>query len=366
MLSDYYKSINFHLENEKYQSSPFLKKKRYNIHIYSLCLILKLWDKKHYRSCSFKNDLIKNLQNVIIPNTFIPLSFFCYHKWLYMYFLYVFYPIACFFSFIIHRDDSFEEYLFCPNVWLSYWRINCILSFLNYLKTNNPQYMMEDKFLFLKEAEKIGLSITPYFKKDFILKHKNEEGGLGIQYIKNAENNGSIIIQEKLNNSFILNNFLPKNAALSTFRVVTSCSLSGDISIVTILWRAARENTITDHNNIIFNVEEDGSFGLGVSNQNWYSRKIFYQNTFQKHPDSNKQITGENIGKKYIDEIKELCLKGHKKLLNKIPLVGWDVAITVNGIMILECNLSCNFFCGEFDKNKYFNFVEEYFKHLSC
>ena len=214
-----------------------------------------------------------------------------------MYFLYVFYPIVCFFSFIIHRDTSFEEYLFCPNVWLTYWRINCIVSFLNYLKTNNPQYMMEDKFFFLKEAEKIGLFVTPSIKKDLILKHRNEEGGLGIQYIKNAENNGLIIIQEKINNSFILNNFLPKNAALSTFRVVTSSSLSGDISIVTILWKAARENTITDHNNIIFNVEEDGSFGLGVSNQNWYSRKMFYQKTFQKHPDSNKQITGENIGK---------------------------------------------------------------------
>ena len=63
-------------------------------------------------------------------------------------------------------------------------------------------------------------------------------------------------------------------------------------------------------------------------------------------------------------EIKELCLKGHQKLLNKIPLVGWDVAITENGIMILECNLSCNFFCGEFNKKKYFDFVEEYFKNL--
>lgn len=364
-LINYYKSINFYLNNKKYENCPYLNKKEYKIHIYSMCLIFHLWNTKHYRSKNLKEDLIKNLRNVIIPGTFIPLSFFCYHIYLYYFFIYLLYPLIAFISFLIHRDNSFQEYLYCPDTWFTYWRINCILSHLHYSKTNHIQYLMEDKYLFLKKAKENNLYVTPFIEKDLIIKHRNEEGGLGIKYIKNAVNGGKMIIQEKIENSFILNDLLPKNAALSTFRLVTSSSISRKITLLTILWRAARKNTITDHKNILFNIKDNNFFDVGICNQNWYSRKHFFQKKFKKHPDSKKQITNINIGNKNISEIKKICLKAHKEILSDIPLVGWDVAITKTGIMILECNLSCNFFCGDFDKKIYFDFVEDYFKFYS-
>ena len=361
-IINYYKSINFYLNNENYKECPYLKKEHHKVNLYSISLISKLWNTKHYRNNTLKNDLIKNLRNVIIPGTFIPISFFCYHKLFYYFFIYLFYPLICITSFLIYRDNTFEEYLYCPDTWFTYWRINCILSLLHYSKTKNQQYLMEDKYLFLKKAKENGISVTPFIEKDVIIKDRNEEGGMGIQYIKNAVNGGKMVIQEKINNSNILSKLLPENAALSTFRVVTTRSLSGNISVLTIVWRAARNNTTTDHNNIAFNVNNDGSFGLGISNQNWYMRNKFFKKTFEKHPDSGKQITNINIGSKFISEIERLCLNAHNSLLNKIPLVGWDVAITEKGIMILECNLSCNFFCGEFNKHYYFNFIKEYFE----
>jgi hypothetical protein len=42
-------------------------------------------------------------------------------------------------------------------------------------------------------------------------------------------------------------------------------------------------------------------------------------------------------------------------------MAGWDVALTNKGVLLLETNLSCNFFRGTFDEDLYFNMVHEYF-----
>ena len=62
----------------------------------------------------------------------------------------------------------------------------------------------------------------------------------------------------------------------------------------------------------------------------------------------------------------DLCVNGHLKLFPDVPLAGWDVAMTNNGIMVLEANLSCNFFRGTFDRDKYFGFVNDCFENLSA
>ena len=42
-------------------------------------------------------------------------------------------------------------------------------------------------------------------------------------------------------------------------------------------------------------------------------------------------------------------------LLPDVPLAGWDIAYTEKyGLVVVEVNISCNFFCGKFNKNKYF------------
>ena len=44
------------------------------LQIYSLCLHLRLWSSPHYRSGTFANDMRKNLRNVALPGTGVPLS----------------------------------------------------------------------------------------------------------------------------------------------------------------------------------------------------------------------------------------------------------------------------------------------------
>ena len=56
--------------------------------------------------------------------------------------------------------------------------------------------------------------------------------------------------------------------------------------------------------------------------------------------------------------------RSHFSLMPDVPIVGWDVAFTPQGIFLLEVNLSCNFFRGSFDIPSYVCFVDDFFRDL--
>merc|ERR1719262_1774411 len=68
------------------------------VHLYSLSLIFKIWGQPHYRNGTFQEDMVKNLRNVAIPRTGIPLSLFCYSKLTTLAFVFLAYPIIALIS----------------------------------------------------------------------------------------------------------------------------------------------------------------------------------------------------------------------------------------------------------------------------
>ena len=62
--------------------------------IYPLCLHVRLWSLPHYRSGTFANDMRKNLRNVALPGTGVPLSVLCFHYAIAVAFLWVGVPLA--------------------------------------------------------------------------------------------------------------------------------------------------------------------------------------------------------------------------------------------------------------------------------
>lgn len=62
----------------------------------------------------------------------------------------------------------------------------------------------------------------------------------------------------------------------------------------------------------------------------------------------------------------KVCVDAHKRALPGVPFVGWDLALTPKGPLLLEANLSCNLFQGTFDHQLYINVVDDYFSHLSA
>jgi hypothetical protein len=64
-----------------------------------------------------------------------------------------------------------------------------------------------------------------------------------------------------------------------------------------------------------------------------------------------------------MEAISHLCTSAHRRLLPSVPIVGWDVALTAeHGPVLLELNISCNFFMGDVSEAKYVAFME---RHIS-
>merc|ERR1719163_185755 len=81
---------------------------------------------------------------------------------------------------------AFEEQLLRPKDWFSFWRLNCRLASYHALVTGETGYECEDKWTFLTRCEVNGIPISPCLKvPGLVVKHRNEEGGLGFQAFAN-------------------------------------------------------------------------------------------------------------------------------------------------------------------------------------
>ena len=278
-LIDYYRSFYYFIVKKGYFENLryFKGNNQAQCHLYSLSLIFFLWDKPHYRSGTFQNDMLKNLRNVAIPGTGIPLSIFAKSKVLAYWMILIGYPMTACISALYASKRNFATFcvLFCeqlvqPQDWFSFWRLNCRLVTAHSYLTKGRwkyEYDLEDKWAFLLEAEKKQIAVTPVMTiGNVVCKHRNEEGGLGYQSFRNATIGGDWIIQQQLSNGPFLQKMLPIDAPLSTFRIISS-SRGGmnkmdennidyeDITALSCVWRAGRSKAITDHSAIMFNVD---------------------------------------------------------------------------------------------------------------
>lgn len=375
------------------------------IHVYGIWLDLYLWALPHYRAPSYRHDLLANLRNVALPGTGIPLSTFCVAKpvaWVFFLFLY---PLAAMAGAVnVARTArglrgkyaalaaAFHEHLLAPQDWFSYWRLNSRIAAYHQVLTGSPGYAQEDKWTFLREGARLGVPVSPVLEHaSIVVKNKNEEGGLGIYFYRNALAGGDWIIQERLENSdFLRQHLLPPGAPLSTLRVITASrgglapadprlghaptdegfsALPVDhIQALSCVFRAGRAGAATDHASILFDVDaETGRIREGSTNAHWYQLGLRsiprtpWRSRYRTaaHPDAPaRPLTGLQIPD--MGGIRRLVRRAHFLMLPDVPLVGWDVALTTKGLVLLEVNLSCNFFRGTFQKGPYFQFCRDY------
>ena len=254
------------------------------------------------------------------------------------------------------------------------------------LLNDMPQdYEMENKWTFLVEGKKRGVPVSPYLESPeaIVVKHRNEEGGMGIFFYKNAVHGGDWIIQERIGNSDWVSSLLPRNAPLSTFRVITASrrgfqaedEAMSDIQAMTCVFRAGRAGASTDHDSILFDVDtKPGMIRGGAVNANWYRLGMSAwwscpwrsSHAYRTHPDGRGiAVSGNYVPR--IQDVLETAVDAHAKLCPSVPLAGWDVVLTDHQefpIALLETNLSCNFFMAKVDLKKYMDFCEEGFRSL--
>jgi len=391
----YWRGLAFFSLGGAYDKSPVFQEPqqiRRRVHVYSLSLILYLWNRPHYRSGTFQQDTAKNLRNVCFPGTGIPLSWIALARPVMVLALFLGAPLLALVYAVVLTGraglpailEKYEQLLLEPEEWFFYWRLNCRLASYHAYLTKAQGFCMEDKWTFLVEAERLGVPISPVMKVPaLIVKDRNEEGGMGIHLFRNAEAGGRWIIQQALTNDESIAKWLPEHAPLSTMRVITSSDGAmhvatdkglpdsdadrlSDVRVLSCVFRAGREGAATDHSSILFDVDQrSGRIGNGTTNAHWYRLGLHrhllqYQPAPQctEHPDSGATLTNESF--ENMDDIKRLCREAHARLLPDVPLAGWDVALTREaGRCLLEVNLSCNFFNGSFDRDLYFNWMHE-------
>ena len=179
------------------------------LQIYWLCLHLRLWNSPHYRSGTWSADLVKNLRNVALPGTGVPLSLLCHSKLIATAFVWFGVPLAALAAAVIarhHRGEAFgpafASALLQPRDWFSYWRLNCVIASYHALKTSDGGYALEDKLTFLQACAREGVAVSPWLKTPkLVVKHRNEEGGLGMHTFTNADAGGDWIVQAWLRNA---------------------------------------------------------------------------------------------------------------------------------------------------------------------
>lgn len=339
--------------------------------------------------CTLNILYAQNLRNVAIPGTGIPLSWVASNRFVALGFLTTVYPAVSLVAsvhecWIRKRDknaaaaaksisDEYATRLLAPDDWFSYWRLNCIVAGLHAALNDNPiDYEMENKWTFLEEGAKRGVPVSPFLSTPgIVVKHRNEEGGLGIFFYKNATAGGDWIIQERINNSAWVNSLLPPNAPLSTFRVLT-CSRAAinmskephqdDVTALSCVFRAGREGASTDHDSILFDIDtKTGTIKGGTTNAHWYRLGLRQalpgqcpwrsSHSYTHHPDGNIPVTGKKVPD--IAGMLKLVEKSHLDMCPRVPFAGWDVVLSSDAKVptcLLEVNLSCNFFRGSFDK----------------
>merc|ERR1712060_164447 len=291
--------------------------RRARLQTWQVRLVFRLWDAKHYRCESFAQDLRDNLRNLALPGTVLPLSLWVSFRWTAWVFALAVNPLACLFSafavlvcdkevrdplsnlpaFLKALSVAYQKQLLTPEDWFSMWRLNCAVTALHdsTLKEKvKADYDMESKWDFLVRAAEKGVPCSPCvglgklaklgqeLGAEIVAKDKNCEGGMGIHFLKNACHGGDWILQPRLQNSKALDELLPKNAPLSTMRVLTaSCAgmpedsawrrAREDITPLTVVFRAGRAGAQTDHSAIFYNVDmTSAQITRGGSNAHWY------------------------------------------------------------------------------------------------
>lgn len=137
------------------------------------------------------------------------------------------------------------------------------------------------------------------------------------------------IIQKRLLQHLDMRKLYPQ--ALNTLRVV-SVIYKDDVVILGSLLRLGANGSVVDnwaHGGVAVGVNEDGTL------KKWAFFKPGYGTKTDRHPNTGVLFEGYQLP--YWNEVVTLVKETHKKLAC-IPTVGWDIAITEDGPLVIEGN----------------------------
>jgi len=119
--------------------------------------------------------------------------------------------------------------------------------------------------------------------------------------------------------------------SVNTFRVATQFVQGKGAKILLCAFRMGRGGAVMD------NASKGGIFaGIDVETGAMYEAAYDVGgNSYDAHPDSGIAFKGQSFG--FMGEIFELCMRG-ANVLPTLPSIGWDIAYTDGGPVVIEAN----------------------------
>ena len=191
---------------------------------------------------------------------------------------------------------------------------------------------------------------------DFIMKHKkviikpfDEMDGHGIYMIDSEKTENLLAKSEELANSQVMieeilsqhKGMVFGNTSVNTIRVHTILDQTGKGHIISCVLRAGVGDTVVDNycsGGVIYPINTETGIVSGKG-------KSRLGNNHYIHPETDIVMLGYQVPN--WDILKKETIKAAEKLPN-LRLVGWDVAITENGIALIEGNHNPDYELYEF------------------
>lgn len=191
---------------------------------------------------------------------------------------------------------------------------------------------------------------------DFILKPVNGNSGVGIMRIKRIDFKGDddCILYDHNGKSYLLSEILGRypilfekyvvqteqfsrfnDSSVNTIRFMTSLYPDNEVRIFANFIRIGRAGSCID------NIKTADNINALIDIKTGYIYKVLHNKGWRNfeeithHPDSGNQIKGE-----LIENWEEICkkVKDFHKSHPYLKVLGWDIAVTDNGPVILETN----------------------------
>lgn len=205
---------------------------------------------------------------------------------------------------------------------------------------NIIELLKENSHIFIKPIDsKKGQEIheVHYINNKIIINEKIVEEEFFQSFIANLSNKFELLIQNKLIQHADVSKIYEKS--VNTLRIVTINNThspdANNVYLLGVELRLGAKGNVTD------NISA-GGIKIGVDSRGKLCKYGFYNHKYGTkttyHPDTNIVFEGYQLPF-YEDAIK-LCKTFHAKL-KEIHLIGWDVALTVNGPIFIEGNDDC-------------------------
>lgn len=186
---------------------------------------------------------------------------------------------------------------------------------------------------------KTDISFQSYIQareKDTFIKKLDGECGEGCYLIHSGSNVNEImsrvhgskyIIQDRIEQNDIINCI--NSSCINTIRIITIIGGKSGLPYVFAHYMRVGCNAINDN-------RATGGVGVGITDDGFlYKYGVGHHKVEYKHSVTNYVYEGTKIP--YWKEVKELAIRAHKAI-SDIPTIGWDVAITPNGPVLIEGN----------------------------